>query len=159
VRPRASAPPDAPQALRISLTLLATLLLTACAQENPLGQPQALTAEAPTRDAATRTNPVVAGRPSRVFVYAALGPKCEPLAPPAVRIVTPPTRGEITLRPGQQTTIAASTGGNCVARPAVGTGIYYTARGNYAGLDRFTVEAKATDGTTQEQTFEVRIEP
>lgn len=140
-------------------TIAVVVSLAACTAEPELAKPSALTSAAPTRDAATRTTPVVAGRPSRVFIFTAMGPNCQPLKPPAIRVVTPPTRGEIALREGQQTTIATSQDRKCEARPAIGTGIYYTARGNFAGIDRFTVEATAADGTTQQRTFEVRVEP
>lgn len=138
------------------LSLVATCSLAGC---SPASESSLANAGAVTRDAATRASPVVAGRPARVFVFTALGAKCEALTAPTVRVVTAPSLGEVSLREGQRTTVAASASGRCVDHPAVGTGIYYTARAGAMGLDRFTVEARAADGTTQSRTFEVKIEP
>jgi hypothetical protein len=138
------------------LLVASALAVAAC---SPAASPGGLPGVgAVTQDAATRASPVVVGRPARVFVYVALGPKCEPLAAPAIRVVTPPEHGEVALREGQQTTIAAASSSACVGRTASGTGIYYTARRGAGGSDRFTVEARAADGTVQSRTFEVRIE-
>ncbi len=115
--------------------------------------------EPPTQDAATRTMPVVPGRPARVFVFAGWDTNCAALAAPHVTVTTPPNQGEITFRAGQQTTIAASTGGTCNGRAVAGTGVYYTAREGAAGEDRFAVEARLASGETNKRTFAVTIAP
>jgi hypothetical protein len=111
----------------------------------------------PTQDAATRTTPVVPGRPARVFVFAGWDAACAQLAAPEVQVASPPAQGEITFRPGQQTTIAASGGGTCTGRTVSGTGVYYTAREGASGTDRFTVEARLQTGETNRRVFEVTI--
>lgn len=134
----------------------AALAATAC---SPAAGPGESVAATVTQDAATRTTPVVAGRPARVFVYAALGEACMPLPAPTLRVVAPPSQGELSFREGQPTTLASAGGSECGGRSATGTGVYYTARDGAAGSDRFTVEARAGDGTVQSRSFEVRIEP
>lgn len=114
---------------------------------------------APTQDAATRSAPVVPGRRARVFIFAGLGVKCEPLAPPQITISTPPAKGDVTFEPGQQTVLNAATNPACLGKSAVGTGVYYTARAGSDGTDRFTLQARTATGETMTRTFEVRIEP
>lgn len=141
--------------LSFLLPLLAVAgCMPAAGPAEPLG-----VAGAVTKDTATRTTPVVPGRPARVFVYAALGEGCKPLPAPVVRITLPPVQGEVSFREGQQTALASAGGSACAGRSATGTGVYYTAREGAAGSDRFTVEAEASDGTRQSRSFEVRIEP
>ena len=133
----------------------ALVLLTACS-----GAPiPAVVANSgpPTQDAATRTMPVVPGRPARVFVFAAWDTACAQLAAPEVKVASPPAQGEITFRPGQQSTIAASAGGTCGGRTVSGTGVYYTAREGASGTDRFTVKARLPTGETNRRVFEVTI--
>jgi hypothetical protein len=72
-------------------------------------------------------------------------------------VLTPPAQGDISLRPGQETTIAASSAGTCGGRSVTGTGVYYTAREGAAGTDRFTVEARLPSGETTRRNFEVTI--
>lgn len=138
--------------------LLPLLVLAACTPAAGPGE-TSVSGGTVTQDAATRTTPVVPERPSRVFVYAALGEACKPLPPPSVRVVAPPAQGDVSFRDGQPTTIASAGAAACAGRAATGTGVYYTARAGAAGSDRFTVEAQATDGTRQSRNFEVRIEP
>ena len=106
---------------------LTTILTLAACSGSTVPQPVA-EADVPTKDAATRTTPVVAGRPARVFVFAGWDEACTALAAPQVTVTNPPSQGEITFRPGQQTTIAASAGGTCAGRTVAGTGVYYSAR-------------------------------
>lgn len=108
-------------------------------------------------DAAVRTMPVVPGRPARVFVFAGWDAACAALAAPVVTVATAPSQGEISFRPGQQTSIAASAGGTCAGQTVTGTGVYYTARAGATGTDRFTVEATLASGETTRRVFDVTI--
>ena len=149
--------------VKAGISLIAVLplltLLVACSATGPsLLQGDAGPA-APTADAATRATPVVVGRPARMFVFAALGAKCEPIDAPQITVTEPPGKGEISYRPNQSTTIAASAKGTCVGKPATGTAVYYNARAGAEGIDRFTMSAQAATGETVTRTFEVRIEP
>ncbi len=110
-------------------------------------------------DAATRTQPVVPGRPARVFVFAGWDASCAPLPAPEVTVKAAPSQGGISFRPGQETTIAASATGTCAGRKVSGTGVYYTAREGAAGTDRFSVEARLASGEVSARAFEVQIAP
>lgn len=112
---------------------------------------------APTADTAVRDAPVVPGRPARVFIFAGLGDACEPLAPPQITITAAPAQGEVSFRPGQETTIKTSENGTCIGRTAKGTGVYYTARPGASGTDRFSLSAHLASGETAVRSFAVRI--
>ncbi|MGE5265934.1 MAG: hypothetical protein ACM3L9_01070, partial [Deltaproteobacteria bacterium] len=122
-----------------AMAVLAGLLISACTSSPDPAS--VATADQPTQDAATRTAPVVPGRPARVFVFAGWDSSCAATAFPTVTVVKQPLQGEISLRPGQETTIAASAAGTCAGRSVAGTGVYYTAREGATGTDRFSVEA------------------
>ncbi len=144
-----------------SLTLIA-VALTACSSPGPespaAGTQPANSEAAPATDAATRASPVVAGRPARVFVMAGVDQACKPLPAPQITITQPPAKGDVTFKPGQETTLAATAQGTCVGQKSIGTGIYYTARAGSTGTDRFMIEAKLASGEVATRTFEVRIE-
>ena len=137
------------------------VLIAGCSSTGPAGDQAALQPDAgqqPTTGAATRSSPVVVGRPARVFVFAGVGKNCEPVAAPAIVITSPPAKGDVSFKPGQQTTIAASAQGTCTGKTSTGTGIYYTARAGSNGTDRFSVQATLASGEISLRTFEVRIE-
>jgi hypothetical protein len=138
------------------LLITAVIPLAACTSQGP-GAAAPGVADATTMDATTREQPVVPGRPARVFVFAGVGRSCEPLPPPQLTITAPPAQGEVTFRPDQETTIAASAQGTCLGTRARGTGVYYTARAGAAGADRFSIAARLATGETATRTFEVRI--
>ena len=119
--------------------------------------PEANGATAPTQDAATRSTPVVIGRPARVFVFAGVGKKCEAIAEPQITIAAPPAKGDLSFKPGQETAIMSSAQGTCIGAKAKGTGVYYTARAGATGTDRFAVSAKLASGETSTRSFEVTI--
>jgi hypothetical protein len=108
-------------------------------------------------DVAVRSMPVVPGRSARVFIFAGIGEKCEPVAAPLITITDPPAKGDVSLVTGQETTIQYSAQGTCVGRKAIGTGIYYTARAGQEGKDRFSISAKLPSNETATRTFEVTI--
>jgi hypothetical protein len=102
---------------------------------------------------------VVAGRPSRVFILAAVGDACEPLAVTGLAVDQPPTKGDVSFTPGQATKIATSSSGECLGTRATGTGIYYTARPGEQGGDAFSITATLPNGEVASRTFSVVITP
>lgn len=144
----------------LQVTVLAGML-AACssAEQAPAAAnaPPSATIEAPTLDAATRSSPVVPGRPGRVFIFAGVGTNCEQLPAPAITVTAPPAKGDVTLQAGQDTTIATSATGTCIGTKAKGTGVYYTAKAGTSGTDTFSVTAKTATGETMTRTFQVTI--
>lgn len=146
----------------LALQLVALCLVVAgCSSNGPASDQAAIdpaATAAPTMDAATRSSPVVVGRPARVFVFAGVGKNCEPVAAPQVTVTAQPAKGDVSFKPGQETAIAASAQGTCVGQKSTGTGVYYKARSGSNGTDRFSVQAKLAGGEVSTRTFEVRIE-
>jgi hypothetical protein len=137
----------------------ALLLASGCSSSNT---PPAPSSESPPPASASETgdgvrrNPVVAGRPGRVFVMAGFGEKCESLPAPKIRITQQPAKGSVSFEPGQETTINTSASGTCIGQRVTGTGIYYTARPGETGTDTFAVEAEL-EGSLTQRTFTVEI--
>jgi hypothetical protein len=148
-----------PRALPATLLALTLAGLAACSgvSSQDTSAPIPGAAPTPTTDVAVRKTPVVPGRPARVFIFAGVGDNCEALAPPEITITSPAGKGDVSFRPGQETTIKTSTQGTCIGSTAKGTGVYYTARAGQSGIDRFTVAAKLASGETAARSFEVRI--
>ena len=139
------------------LLILLAAGLAACSGNTPgVASPEA-GAAAPTQDAATRSTPVIVGRPARVFVFAGVGKKCEPIAEPQITIAAPPAKGDLSFKQGQETAILSSAQGTCIGAKAKGTGVYYTARAGQTGTDKFSVQAKLASGEVATRVFEVRI--
>jgi hypothetical protein len=165
------------KALPTLSALMAAAMLAACSaagpqtsaatvaetQSAPAVSPPAAPASASTpaakatTDAATRTAPVVPGRPGRVFIFAGVDEACTPIAPPALSITRPPAQGDISFKDGQQTVIAATARGTCTGTKATGTGVYYTARAGAQGSDFFSISARMPTGETLERAFSVSI--
>jgi hypothetical protein len=141
----------------VALTVLIFPCVTGCTGAGPGSTSLQPVNAASSADVAVRSAPVVAGRRARVFIFAGLGEKCEPIAAPQIAITEPPSKGDVTLVPGQETTIEYSAQGTCLGRKATGTGIYYTARAGQLGADRFSVSAKLASGEIASRTFEVTI--
>jgi hypothetical protein len=102
----------------------------------------------------TRVSP---GGTTCVFVMAGFDAACQSTGYPQISIVTPPTKGQVSLREGQGTTVQYSLSGKCVGAKVLGTGIYYTAGAGTDGPDSFTISAKLGSGETAERSFKLNI--
>jgi hypothetical protein len=131
--------------------------LGACSAADQAAQGTSAALPAPTADTATRSQPVVPGRPGRVFVFAGIGKACESLPAPELTIANRPSKGDISFVAGQETAIAASAQGTCAGAKAKGTGVYYTARAGTSGTDTFAISAKLATGETTTRNFQVTI--
>jgi hypothetical protein len=110
------------------------------------------------QDNVERGTKVVPERPARVFVMAGFDATCKAVTPIGIVVTKPPTKGQVTLREGQETTIQYSLSGNCRGARVAGTGIYYTAAKGSIGQDTFTVQARVGRGSEPAtRTFTVRI--
>lgn len=142
-------------------TAVVLALLVGCSgASSPVPPPDAnaATVAAPATAApGVRTEPVVAGRPGRVFIFAGVDNACAPLPAPELSVSKAPLKGEVSFKTGQDTSIAASAGGTCLGAKAKGTGVYYTARPGTSGPDAFAVTAKLASGETMTRDFGVNI--
>lgn len=117
-----------------------------------------LVAAASPLQAQERGSKVVPERPARVFIMAGFDDACKSLDGVRITITVPPTQGDVTLRPGQETTVQYSASGKCIGSRVVGTGIYYTARAGAAGSDTFSIAAQLGSGESITRTFQLRID-
>ena len=147
----------APRTRRVPAAVLTLVLagLAGCSSGGSQVESASLPGNA--ADAAVRSTPVVPGRRARVFIFAGVGNKCEPIAAPQITITEPPAKGDVSFVPDQETTIQSSAKGTCIGTKTKGTGIYYTARAGQDGTDRFSIAARLASGETATRTFEVRI--
>ena len=129
---------------KLSISLAAAIaaapLALAFAQETPAGMTRA-----------------VPERPTRVFIMAAFDDACHSLPAPPIEITEPPKKGTVQFRPGQSTTVAITATGKCKGATVTGTGIYYAARAEASGEDRFTISARSSTGAIATRTFQMFI--
>ncbi len=104
-----------------------------------------------------RNSAIVPGRAARVFIFAGVDKDCTSLPEPALTVMKPPAKGDVSFRPGQTTKLAATASGTCIGTKATGTGVYYTAREGTSGADSFTVTARLASGETMTRDFSVHI--
>lgn len=116
-----------------------------------------ITIESTTLRAQERSTKVVANRPARIYVFAGFDTACQSLTGLAIEIARAPTKGQVALREGQETTIMNSASGKCVGTRQKGTGIYYTAAPGAQGSDTFAVTARIGDNPPVTRTFTVAI--
>lgn len=129
---------------RLSIPLVLAVALTplaiAFAQDTPAGMTRA-----------------VPDRPTRVFIMAAFDDACRSLPAPPIEITEPPKKGTVQFRPGQSTTVQITATGKCKGAIVTGTGIYYAARADASGEDRFTISARSSTGEIATRTFQMFI--
>lgn len=129
---------------RLSIPLVLAVALTplaiAFAQDTPAGMTRA-----------------VPDRPTRVFIMAAFDDACRSLPAPPIEITEPPKKGTVQFRPGQSTTVQITATGKCKGATVTGTGIYYAARADALGEDRFTISARSSTGEIATRTFQMFI--
>ncbi len=122
------------------LAVAVTPLAIALAQDTPAGMTRA-----------------VPDRPTRVFIMAAFDDACRSLPAPPIEITEPPRKGTVQFRPGQSTTVQITATGKCKGATVTGTGIYYAARADASGEDRFTISARSPTGEIATRTFQMFI--
>lgn len=106
-------------------------------------------------DAGTR---VKHGTANRVFVMAGFHPDtCAFLGFPDMRIDTAPSKGQVTFKTGDTTTVQYSLSGNCIGAKIEGTGIYYMPAEGASGDDTFTITGRIGKGEPATRSFAVTI--
>lgn len=77
---------------------------------------------------------------------------------PQMQLDAQPTKGQVTFKDGDATTIQYSLSGKCVGAQVQGTGIYYTPVAGQTGEDTFTVTGRLGSGEPATRTFSVIID-
>jgi hypothetical protein len=104
----------------------------------------------------TRVKP---GEPTRVFVMAGFTPDaCAFKGFPQMNLDAQPTKGQVSFKDGEVTTIQYSLSGKCVGTQVQGTAIYYVPASGQVGEDTFTVSGRLGNGEPATRTFSVIID-
>ena len=119
--------------------------------------PEATKAAKPTKSA-TFAKPVKAAKATRMYVWAGFKEKdCSPVAA-EMSVAVAPSKGTVTFRKDEPTTVQYSASGKCVGKRMQGTAVYYTPAADQFGPDKFTVSAKTATGQAVTRSFNVTIE-
>jgi hypothetical protein len=94
------------------------------------------------------------GRDVRVGIYTDIRPDCTSGPLPAIRLVTPPTHGAVSVKRG---TLKATNIKQCLATEVPAFVAFYRAADNFNGTDAFDLEITLAGGGKQLQHFRVLV--
>lgn len=148
-----------PTKLILTASLIAGVAVGGCSTTPSLPSSLIATNSIPsTQNTAEKANrPVVAARPTRMYVWAGFMEKDCSAAVPTITVSQQPAKGELSLKQNEPTFIQHSTSGKCLGKSLPGTGIYYTARKGQEGADQFTLTATSPTGQVATRSFKVNI--
>jgi hypothetical protein len=118
---------------------------------NPSAAPPQNSLPAPSVDRNVRANP---GNDVRVGIYTSIKQDCTSGPLPAIRLLTPPAHGTITVR---RATLKATNFRQCLATDVPAFVAIYRAVQNFSGADEFELEVSFAGGRKQTQHFHVSI--
>lgn len=90
----------------------------------------------------------------QVGVYLNVLPDCTSGTLPAIRLLTPPSNGTISIKQGK---VAATNYKQCLALEVPGFIAFYKSKPDFTGVDTVTVEVKYPAGRTEIQRISVTI--
>ncbi|MFV0296766.1 MAG: hypothetical protein ACK5JT_11685, partial [Hyphomicrobiaceae bacterium] len=123
---------------KLIATMAGIALLGACSTGQQLSLPTASIPQAASSEP-TRGTPVVSGRPARLYILAGFKEADCSAVTPIITVTKQPRLGQVTLKPGQSTSIEHSVSGKCTGQKMLGTGIYYTAAQGKTGAVSFEI--------------------
>jgi hypothetical protein len=97
------------------------------------------------------------GQPAKdiqVGVYLNVQPDCTSGALPAIRLVSPPTNGAISIKRGK---VSATNYKQCLALEVPGYIAFYRSKPDFSGIDILTIEVKYPGGRTEMQRISVTV--
>jgi hypothetical protein len=101
-----------------------------------------------------RTAKGPAAKDIRVGVYLNVQPDCTSGMLPAIRLISPPTNGTLTVKRGS---ISATNYKKCMALEVPGFIAFYRSNADFSGTDVMTIEVKFPQGRTEIQRITVQI--
>jgi len=90
----------------------------------------------------------------RVGVYLNVQPDCTSGALPAIRLVSPPTNGAISIKRGK---VSATNYKQCLALEVPGFIAFYRSKADFSGIDVLIIEVKYPGGRTEMQRISVTV--
>jgi hypothetical protein len=90
----------------------------------------------------------------QVGVYLNVQPDCTSGTLPALRMVTPPTNGTVSIKRGK---VSATNYKQCLALEVPGFIAFYQSKANFVGSDEVTIEVKYPAGRTEVQRIKIDV--
>lgn len=90
----------------------------------------------------------------RVGVYLNVQPDCTSGTLPAIRLVSPPANGAISIKRGK---VSATNYKQCLALEVPGFIAFYRSKPDFSGIDILTIEVKYPGGRTEMQRISVTV--
>lgn len=97
------------------------------------------------------------GQPAKdiqVGVYLNVQPDCTSGTLPAIRLVSPPTNGAVSIKRGK---VTATNYKQCLALEVPGFIAFYRSKPDFSGIDILTIEVKYPGGRTEMQRISVTV--
>jgi hypothetical protein len=95
------------------------------------------------------------GKDIQIGVYLNVLPDCTSGTLPAIRLLTPPTNGAVSIKRGK---VTATNYKQCLALEVPGFVAFYKSRPDFSGVDTVTIEVKyPAGGRTEIQHFSITI--
>jgi hypothetical protein len=97
------------------------------------------------------------GQPAKdiqVGVYLNVQPDCTSGTLPAIRLVSPPTNGAVSIKRGK---VSATNYKQCLALEVPGFIAFYRSKPDFSGIDILTIEVKYPGGRTEMQRISVTV--
>ncbi|MGJ4954650.1 hypothetical protein ACQR1H_03335 [Bradyrhizobium sp. HKCCYLRH2015] len=136
--------------IAVAALLAATTAASAQAQTPAPGA----AAPAPAQTTVERNAKGVAGKPIQVGIYLNVQPDCSSGPLPAIRLVTPPGNGTVTIKRGK---VSATNYKQCLALEVPGFIAFYQSKADFAGTDTVTLEVKFPQGRTEVQRIMINV--
>lgn len=96
----------------------------------------------------------VAGKPIQVGIYLNVQPDCSSGPLPAIRLVSPPGNGTVTIKRGK---VSATNYKQCLTLEVPGFIAFYQSKADFAGTDTVTLEVKFPQGRTEVQRIMINV--
>lgn len=90
----------------------------------------------------------------RVGVYLNVQPDCTSGTLPAIRLVSPPTNGAVSIKRGK---VTATNYKQCLALEVPGFIAFYRSKADFSGIDVLIIEVKYPGGRTEMQRISVTV--
>lgn len=90
----------------------------------------------------------------RVGVYLNVQPDCTSGTLPAIRLVSPPANGAVSIKRGK---VSATNYKQCLALEVPGFIAFYRSKADFSGIDVLTIEVKYPGGRTEVQRISVTV--
>ncbi|MGJ5009976.1 hypothetical protein [Bradyrhizobium oligotrophicum] len=136
--------------IAVAALLAATTAASAQAQTPAPGA----AAPAPAQTTVERNAKGVAGKPIQVGIYLNVQSDCSSGPLPAIRLVTPPGNGTVTIKRGK---VSATNYKQCLALEVPGFIAFYQSKADFAGTDTVTLEVKFPQGRTEVQRIIINV--